>query len=165
MDSILQHAATDTLRIRQVSQLHTVQRSRPARSGVTVEPADPATERAAALSINELPNFDHRRMVTNALPECTPCTGSGGCPAEARGTHGATEPARAREGQASAMSVRNPALNRCPSIGRRRAESRLRCSGYTIRTRSVLADATGTVRAVFLWSVQRLCRRCGGLPL
>ena len=29
-------------------------------------------------------------------------------------------------------------------------------SGHPIRTRSVLADAAGTVRAVFLWSVERL---------
>ena len=37
-------------------------------------------------------------------------------------------------------------------------------SGHPLRTRSVLADAADTALAVFLWSVERLCRRCGDLP-
>ena len=37
-------------------------------------------------------------------------------------------------------------------------------SGHPLRTRCVLADAAGTVRAVFLWSVERL-RRVARLPV
>ncbi|MCY3820934.1 MAG: hypothetical protein OXH52_16505 [Gammaproteobacteria bacterium] len=36
---------------------------------MTVELADPATEPAAASGIDDLPDFDHRNMVTDALPE------------------------------------------------------------------------------------------------
>ena len=35
-------------------------------------------------------------------------------------------------------------------------------SGHPLRTRSVLADAAGTVRAVFLWSVEGLQHLLGG---
>ena len=41
--------------------------------GVTIKMVDPATERAAALCVDEIPDFDHRRMVTDTLPDCTPC--------------------------------------------------------------------------------------------
>ena len=72
VDSVLQYPTTDTLRIGQVPHLHPVQRGHHTRSGVTIEPADPTTEWAAASVIDELLNFDHRHMVTDVLPGCIP---------------------------------------------------------------------------------------------
>ena len=57
VDSVLQHAATDAVHIRQVAHLHAVKGRRHARGGLSIELVVPATKRAVATGIDELPNF------------------------------------------------------------------------------------------------------------
>ena len=68
-------------------------------------------------------------------------------------------------GQAMADLVRNSRIR--PMLVARSALSGIagHNSGHPLRTRCVLADAAGTARAVFLWSVEPLSRRLRRYPV